>query len=230
LYSLTLDTRTGITVPPLSEGFEDAQLPSFVTGFASDVTGRSSSSTNRARTGTRSLLLGDTDYAYTLVEATLTVDAVQLPTTHLSFWAQAGFYEPVNPLSPTNGRFINHFDGDGVAFSVDGTHWHVLTDFATSLVAGGVWQRYEIDLNAAAAAAGVSLTDTTRIRFQNLAFGPAGTSFYSYGIYIDDVRIPRGFNSPSPWMSRRPPGRRIICSVVTVRTMPSTQRMTPCLP
>ena len=194
LYTLAVQTRGGVAVPPQDDGFEAAALASYWTTYAADATGLVGPSTNLAHAGARSLILGDTNYDYTLVEATLTLDATALPHTDLSFYAYRTYYELGNPLNPAGGSFTNHFNGDGVAFSVDGTTWYVLADFST--LGSGAWTRYALDLNAAAAAAGVALTATTRVRFQNYAYGPASASYFSYGLYVDDVRLAADLIAP----------------------------------
>ena len=199
LYALSIETRGGVAVPPLSEGFEDPALPPYFVTYAPDASGLVSSSTNRAHGGSRSLLLGDTDYSYTLVEATMTVDATALPHTDLSFQAQAAYYDYyyyTNPLNPAGGHYTNHFNGDGVAFSVDGTTWYPLVNFAGAFSGPNTWSRFEVDLNAAAAAAGVTLTSTTRIRFQNYAVGETPNNSFYYGLYIDDIRVDNDQISP----------------------------------
>ncbi|MBL7222889.1 MAG: LEPR-XLL domain-containing protein [Candidatus Brocadiae bacterium] len=75
--------------------------------------------------------------------------------------------------------FTNHEECDGVAFSADGIHWHRLTDLA------GSFDRRSFDLDAAAAAAGVSYTSDFRIKFQqydNYSWGTDGRAF-------DDVSV-----------------------------------------
>lgn len=73
-------------------------------------------------------------------------------------------------------------DSDGVAFSVDGDKWFRLLSF-TGANSTNSYQSLSFDLPAAAAAAGVTLTNNTRIRFQQ--FGNA--NFPNDGIAFDNI-------------------------------------------
>jgi hypothetical protein len=188
LYKLDLETDSGVAVPPLAQGFEATNLPAYFTIHTSDASGTVETTTSRAFTGTRSLRLGDTDAGLTLKEATLTFDATALPSVDLKFHAMyRPRFESV-PLAPPGGSYVGHFNGDGVAISVDGITWYPIIDFHAERVAGrfpyNTWTRFLIDLDAAAAAVGIPLTDTMQLRFQHYNAGPIN---FGSGLFLDDI-------------------------------------------
>ena len=201
LYRLSIETSSNAALPPLADGFEEPALSQFWTTYTSDGSGLVAPVNYRVRTGSQSLVLGDTDFAYSLVEATLTVDLTALPHTDLGFWARRANNEPMNTFPAAGESFTGHYNGDGVAISVDGQTWHSLLSFYQVYIDGrlthNAWSHYTIDLNAAAALLGITLTDTTQIRFQNYAYGNASASSNSYGIYIDDLRLDADLISPA---------------------------------
>jgi uncharacterized repeat protein (TIGR01451 family) len=108
--------------------------------------------------------------AYALAEAILHLDldgqsGVQLSFDHINAADEAH-------ALPTT--FTGHANGDGVAFSADGTTWHRLTALDGSFT-GQVF-----DLDAAIAAAGISYTNDFQIKFQqydNYSWGLDGRAF-----------------------------------------------------
>ena len=194
LYSLRLTTNVGVAVPPLTESFESPDLPPYFTTYSSDSSGVIGPSTNVAHTGSRSLSLANNG-TYSLQEANMTVDGTAMAHIDLSFHAYVGYYDYyyyLYSLNPASGHFTGHYNGDGVAFSVDGNAWYPVVDYVAAKSNGSLqystWTNFRVDLSAAAVTAGVTLTDHTQIRFQN--YGPAYiTSPFYYGIYIDDIRL-----------------------------------------
>jgi hypothetical protein len=79
--------------------------------------------------------------------------------------------------------FTGHAFGDGVAISDNGTNWYRILN-ATN-VGANVWQQVNVDLVAAAAAAGMSLNSNFQIKFQQYDNFPVTTDGRGY----DQVRI-----------------------------------------
>lgn len=107
---------------------------------------------------------GGGDYFYTydasLNQATWRVDLAGATRAVLSF-EQWG-YDPSG--DGAEGEFYGSLNFDGVALSVDGNRWIILQSFYSDYDEGR--NHYSIDLVAAAAEYGITLSADTRIRFQ----------------------------------------------------------------
>ena len=77
------------------------------------------------------------------------------------------------------GTFVDHANGDGIAFSSDGTTWHKLTDLSRSFVGE------TFDLDAAVQSAGISYSANFRIKFQQYDNFPDPQD----GRVFDNIRI-----------------------------------------
>ena len=55
---------------------------------------------------------------------------------------------------------------DGVAISADGINWHKVQGLTSADGITTDWQRFDVDLDAAIAIAGISYTDAFQIKFQ----------------------------------------------------------------
>ncbi len=114
-----------------------------------------------------------------LNEAILTVDLTSQTSALLSFW-QKSTNDEENSLPAS---FTGSANGDGVSISADGTTWHTLISPFNSI--NNEYAQYNLDLAAAATAAGIALGPNFRIKFQqfdNFAFPTDGRTF-------DDIRI-----------------------------------------
>jgi uncharacterized delta-60 repeat protein len=154
----TFDSATATVA---SEGFEGGTLPASWTSSSSIANGRIVVSNSYKAAGTYALLM-DTSVSgtYNLNQATWMVDLAGRTNVKLTF-SEAAWGDEEDPLPAS---FTNSSNGDGVSFSVDGTTWYRLWTVVDQ--SDGVWDTYTVDLSAAAAAAGVTLTSTTRVRFQ----------------------------------------------------------------
>ena len=72
LYHLDVRVVGNLAVPPALFDFDDALIPDLFTLFTADATGQVIATDTFANSGTHSLLLGDTDFSETLVQATAT--------------------------------------------------------------------------------------------------------------------------------------------------------------
>ncbi|WP_193213683.1 LamG-like jellyroll fold domain-containing protein [Luteolibacter marinus] len=75
--------------------------------------------------------------------------------------------------------------GDGVCISADGQTWYGVTEWSPQSRTDGVWQREQLDLDAAIATAGISYSDDFRIRFQH----HDDSSWPFDGIELDNVVV-----------------------------------------
>jgi hypothetical protein len=99
-------------------------------------------------------------------EATLHVNPNAAGSTGILLFSEKEFNDTDNPM-PASWTIsqTGPSNTDGVAFSVDGNTWFSLLSL-TGANSTGSYQAHAFDLRAAAAAAGVALTNDTRIRFQ----------------------------------------------------------------
>ncbi len=80
--------------------------------------------------------------------------------------------------------FTGSSDGDGVAISANGTNWFTVFS-PTTTSTSGLWIQQNVDLVAAANAAGISLNSNFRIRFQQFDNNPIPTDGRGY----DEISI-----------------------------------------
>ena len=118
---------------------------------------------------------------YSLNELILTLDLTGQSGVMLGFYHKE--YSDEDHIMPDS--FTGSHHSDGVAISADGTTWYKvqgLTDVdGTSLE----WQRFEVDLDAAVAAAGISYTNGFKIKFQQ-----CDNYFIAYdGFAFDDIEV-----------------------------------------
>lgn len=107
---------------------------------------------------------------------TLHLDLSALPNAELRFTSERGDLETLQPIPESYEGWV---DGDGVSFSTDGITWHRIDDLGTS-------RSKVFELKDLATAAGVSLTDNFRIRFQQ--FGNVSAEDGA-GITIRDIKV-----------------------------------------
>jgi uncharacterized protein YkwD len=90
--------------------------------------------------------------------------------------------------------FTGSLRGDGVAISSDGLRWYKIQGLTTAEGGTSVWKRYDIDLEAAAARAGIGFTSGFKIKFQTGASAPIPYS----GAAFDEISIQTAVQPPSP--------------------------------
>jgi hypothetical protein len=165
------------------EDFESGALGAEWTTYSSTASGRvvvTSVLGAPVHGGTYHLAMDQTDAGTSnLNEAVLTLDLSGYAGVSLSFWQKdVNDEDTVLPAS-----FTGHLSGDGVAISADGTTWYTLTSFlgATNIV----YTMFAFDLDAAAAAAGITLGSNFMIKFQQFDNFP----FTTDGRTFDDILI-----------------------------------------
>ncbi|MFO0868878.1 MAG: S8 family serine peptidase, partial [Pirellulales bacterium] len=177
---------------PLTLAVED-----FVqTTLAPAWTTQSSTTTGRIRvtgahgtaSGSHALLMDSSPFGATLNEAIWRVDVIGTGKAVLRF-SHAAWNDELNTFA---GDFVGSYHADGVAISMDGDRWHPVFTPPASMPAGQ-WQTFEVDLTAAAAAAGLELGAGLRIKFQQYDDFPISTDGRGYdAITLFDER-------PSDW-------------------------------
>jgi hypothetical protein len=91
------------------------------------------------------------------------------------------FYDEDNALPAS---FSGSYNGEGLAFSVDGENWHTIMS-STGSNSTSVWQQHVINLDQVAAAAELSYGESFYLKFQQY-----DNYYYSSdGIAIDQVVV-----------------------------------------
>ncbi len=147
---------------------------------------------------------------YSLNELTLVVDLLGATNVLLQYdWKDFG--DEVNALPDS---WVGSLAGDGVAISADGATWHRVADLFDPALRSGVsttergvgrdvtYQTVTLDLDQAAAAAGVAYTKTFRIRFQQYDNNPIDGD----GIALDNIGVLQGTGDPVITTPRLPRG------------------------
>lgn len=124
---------------------------------------------------------------FALNELTLAVDLLGASQVLLKYdWKE--FNEEANALPAS---WTGSFEGDGVAISDDGVTWHRIASLHTAL-ANNTYETVVIDLDQAAADAGLVYNHTFRIRFQQYDNNPADVD----GIALDNIGVLQGTDDP----------------------------------
>lgn len=97
-------------------------------------------------------------------DATLTVQ--NIPATGAGYFLTFAHLNVLEEVHGMPSSFTGHVNGDGVSFSVDGTTFYTLISFTTANSPYNQYVEFSFDLEAAAAAAGVTFGPTTLFRFQ----------------------------------------------------------------
>ena len=155
---------------PFYDGFESGTLGSDWT-ISTTNQGRVQVGSSYAYAGTYSLLLDDAlnDTTFSIAAAILTVDLSGQTQVELDFW----WREFADENHPEDGVFISDDDGG---------HWYSLFSFNDG---PEFWRHQIVDLDAAAAAQGLTLNDHFQIKFQFYDDDPIPTDGYA----IDEVQV-----------------------------------------
>jgi len=146
---------------------------------------------------------------YSANQTTLTIDLDGASGVLLYFdWKDFG--DETNALPDT---WTGTLPGDGVSISADGVTWHLIYDLFDSsrsatdedaATRASFYQTVLLDLDAAAASAGISFNKTFRLRFQQYDNGSIAVD----GITLDNIRIVQGTDEPTITMAVLPPAHR----------------------
>lgn len=185
---------------PFTEDFEAGPPLAVYWQTASTGTGRIRVNNNYGPIGTYHLTMDSSyDGSYGLNEVTLVVDLEGHSYVRLEYdWKD--FSDETHALP---GMWVGSAEGDGVAISADGVTWHRIANlFDPGALRGDVYQTAVIDLDQAAAAAGLTYTNTFRIRFQQYDNNPIDAD----GIAIDNIQLIQGTTDPLISTSSLPAG------------------------
>ncbi len=200
---------------PFFEGFEDGAPLSIVWSTYSTGAGRIRVTNEGGPATGQFHVTMDSGHEGTFSsnELTLAVDLEGASSVRLRYdWR--GYGEEVHTLPAT---WTGHALGDGVSISEDGETWHRIRHLSDAGLepplpgddeeaAGNeradFYQSVVIELDAAAAAAGISYNRTFRIRFQQYDNFPIATD----GIALDNIELEQGTHDPEISTSSLPPG------------------------
>jgi len=179
-----------IAVPPRAsypfvEDFESGALASCWSVNATGA-GRTVVATTDSPNGGAYHLLMDssTSGTYSLNELVLTIDLAGQSGVVLSFYCKDFGDEPqVMPVS-----FAGSSDSDGVAVSADGVNWYRAVDLASAVT--GVYQLFDVDLDALCAASGISYNGAFKIRFQQYDDNSIATDGFAFDDIVVDLPPP----------------------------------------
>ena len=174
----------GVAGLPFAEDFEAETFSNCWATFSSvlnDGSGPQIVTNDAPHGGGRHALMGKSG-TYGLNELILSVDLAGQEGVYLNFWHKRLPYESDSAMADA---FTDHSYSDGVAISVDGTHWYKVHGLTGAETGTNEYRQFDVALDPILAAHGLAYTDRVRIKFQNY-----GYSWYSYyGRYFDDVSL-----------------------------------------
>ncbi len=167
---------------PFVEDFESGDLGSYWTA-SSTATGRVQVTPSAGPYSGNSHLTmdSDTDGSFALNELVLTIDLLGQSGVKLSFHHKE--FRDENHFMPNS--FMGSHNSDGVAISADGSTWYKLQGLTSTESISANWKKFEVDLDAAIATAGISYNENFRIKFQQYDNYPLGTD----GFAFDDIEL-----------------------------------------
>jgi M6 family metalloprotease-like protein len=184
--SASATTMTATLSAPIvtvySENFESGSLgPEWSTSSTNE--GRILvTSNNYPHSGSYHITMDDTtgNSVFSLNELVLTIDLAGKTGVMLKFWQM----EIGDEDDAMSASFTGSENTDGVAISSDGNAWHRVEELGIAKTAW-LYTMYEVDLDAALAAAGISYNSTFRIKFQQYDNYPISSD----GFAFDDIEL-----------------------------------------
>ncbi len=187
----------GVAVLPFSDGFEAGVLSNCWSTYTSLAGPPFLSGTNGPHAGQYHVDMGGESYSNVLSELILTADLSGWEDVRLRFWHKRFTWENEAPMPAT---FEGHVVADGVALSVDGTHWYKIRGLEDAETGNDVYRHFEVELDPILAVHGLDDTSRVRIKFQKSGYAVPD----QYGRFFDDIElsVPYGelrFAEPWEW-------------------------------
>lgn len=184
------DCQPSAALLPFVEDFESGALgPAWQT----DSTGAGRIrviSSNAPHGGSHHLAMDSaTNSVYSRNKAVLMLDLEAASHVVLAFFHKE-FYDEDHTLPPS---FWGSANGDAVAISADGNNWFKVQGLTSVEGITSAWRRFEVDLDAAVASAGISYGSRFFILFQqydNYQLGTDGFAFDDIEVYEQDGTLP----------------------------------------
>jgi uncharacterized repeat protein (TIGR01451 family) len=187
----------GVAGLPFSDGFEAGVLSNCWSTYTSLAGPPFLSGTNGPHAGQYHVDMGGESYSNVLSELILTADLSGWEDVRLRFWHKRFTWENEAPMPAT---FEGHVVADGVALSVDGTHWYKIHGLEDAETGNDVYRHFEVELDPILAAHGLAYSSHVRIKFQKSGYAVPD----QYGRFFDDIElsVPYGelrFAEPWAW-------------------------------
>ncbi len=158
-----------LVYPDTADGLESGALGNQWQVYTSGAGRVQVSSANGPSSGTYQLVMDGNANGYVIAqldEAILNVNLAGAQNANLTF--DQKFFNlygaATAPIVSMPATFTGHNNSNGVAFSVDGTHWYRITSLGSN--SSTSYQTNSFNLSAIAAADGVTLGANTLIKFQ----------------------------------------------------------------
>lgn len=135
---------------------------------------------------------------YSLNELVLTIDLSGQSDVKLSFYHKE--FNDENHFMPES--FDGSYRSDGVAVSDDGSRWYKVQGLTSADAISSGWKRYEVDLDAAVASAGITYNDSFKIKFQQYDNYPISTDGFAFDDITVDVLDPVDSGDESVWQEQ----------------------------
>jgi len=175
---------------PFSENFEDGSLRSFWKANSTGTGRVLVTSSSAPHGGSYHLTMDSSSSVYALNELVLNINLTGRTGVRLSFFQKS--FRDESHLLPAS--FSGSRNGDGVSISADGTTWYKVQGLTTSEGAILNWKKFEVDLDAAIAAARINYTSTFKIKFQQYDNSPIPSD----GFALDDIVLDVGQSGGDP--------------------------------
>jgi uncharacterized protein YkwD len=190
-YLAGTNPRTASAVFPFSENFEGGRLAGWWTARSTGAGRIAVTSANSPYAGNYHLTMDSSvNGSYSLNELILTIDLAGKSGVMLTFYHKdMGDEDHFLPAA-----FLNSANGEGVAISADGVAWYTVQGLTSVDGVSGAWKKYEIDLDAAAADAGISYTALFKIKFQQYDNDAIPTG----GFAFDNIVVGSQATPPGP--------------------------------
>jgi len=135
---------------------------------------------------------------YSLNELVLTIDLSGRSEVKLSFYHKE--FNDENHFMP--GSFDGSHHSDGVAVSDDGSRWYKVQGLTSADAISSGWKRYEADLDAAVASAGITYNGSFKIKFQQYDNYPISTDGFAFDDITVDVLDPGDSDDKPVWQEQ----------------------------
>ena len=180
--SVTIRDEDGTASFPFTETFESGVFSNCWTTYTG-TRGRIQITTNYLpHAGSRHVTLdGNGSFTYGLNEIVLNIDLAGEQGVVLSFW-QKEFSDEDQPLP---ALFTNHYNGDGVAISINGTNWYTAQGLTSADGISNTYRQFEVPLDGLLTSNGLAYSSQFKIKFQQYGYGPIAVD----GFAFDDINL-----------------------------------------
>lgn len=178
--TVTINDDDWIAGMPFAETFESGVFSNYWQTYSSGYGQMQITSNYAAYAGTNHLVM-DSISGSALNEMVLGVDLAGLQHVVLSFW-QKEFSDDDHPLPVV---FTNHYNGDGVSISTDGTNWYRAQNLTAAGGSSSTYRQYTVPLGGLMASNGLSYNDHFRIKFQQYG----NTNVSNDGMAFDNFAV-----------------------------------------